>query len=1236
MRLTATDLADYVRLKSCERRLWYALHREETKRLLEDYAIVRVALDEELAESGARHEAAALRDLASGAVLIDLTGQPSEQTYKAIAASELGRTILYQATIEGRLGAVDGIGIPDAVEISKDSTAVLVRVIDMKASRREKVEHRLQVAFYCRLLRCRLAQTKKNGADSQAFSLSGAILRPADPLAAFDPAPYERAIERLAAGSDSLIQRIIEAPRAEVEIHLARRCGGCPFHRLCSREAAEIRSLSLVHDLSPGERHRYESIGIETIDALAELKTPKPDEGRLVPAEGSEEILERLESDPILARHIDRHIQCAQGLRMRDGTGQASPAILGSPGSTLPPDDAGSGLGQVFLDFHYDYVRDKVTLLCASVGPPTSKPGIVVERAASPDEQEDALVRRFSTRLIDLLLRSSEKRAATLHVYLWDSAARGLLGRLLWRNVTGTPEVETILNLFAEHPNLAQPMLSLLDHEVRRQLNLGLVSHSLDLVAAAVGSSLPVDSLPPGSREENFAVLESGIPYQSALKFGADFPKDLIRAAFAASTPEEQTRVDRALANLAKARLEAMRRIERRLLMKNRLLGKKPIPLRLLESATRAVSVPLEQRMKEFLFLEHQARLQELLHLYSLPIDQRIAAGHSLKLCALDSSTGGRTAFALDCKPGTAPLLLGSTRVHEGDWMVISPETVLHPLDLLRGRLCIVLGISASGLELDLLPMSFGRSRLRYPHRRDQEIAKDGIYTLDPMADDLVGERLLDACEHAKETDFLDSIASKPRKRQARQPAIDAARRLRDILFPEGSDLHITDHQMEAALNMEDQILLIQGPPGTGKTFTAAFSILARMAAAADAGRPMRVLAAATTHTAVDLLLSWLAKLLARLPASSPLLAVSLLRESTGDRPLPDRCRPLSRETLSRGMKQPLAVIGSSPAGVHRLLKNLGRGRVRFQDRLFDLLVIDEASQVGLPAALLCGAPLKKAGQALIVGDHRQMPPINARRWLSEQPEISDVHCSIFEFLRNRGFPCLALDVTFRLQESHASFLARHIYHADGVPLRSHSSRKRVKSLLPPSLPPLVRAILDPDYPIVIVQHDERGSLRQNLLEASIVREIAATLTEMGRNGDDELGIVVPYRAQRALLQDRLPHLKEVGAIDTVERFQGGERDIIIISATASDPDSALAESSFLLDPNRFNVAISRPREKLILVASSVLFTLMPSELRLFEAALIWKELEAECDETLFSGSRQGVAVRVSGKRRAR
>jgi superfamily I DNA and/or RNA helicase len=115
---------------------------------------------------------------------------------------------------------------------------------------------------------------------------------------------------------------------------------------------------------------------------------------------------------------------------------------------------------------------------------------------------------------------------------------------------------------------------------------------------------------------------------------------------------------------------------------------------------------------------------------------------------------------------------------------------------------------------------------------------------------------------------------------------------------------------------------------------------------------------------------------------------------------------------------------------------------------------------------------------------------------------------------------------------------------------------------------------------------------------------------------------------QKALLQSRLPYL--AGAVDTVERFQGGERDLIIVSATVSDVAYAQSESDFLLEPRRLTVAVSRPKRKLIVLASQAIFTLMPADLDDYERGALWKHLRHACvSPALWTGEYGGYRLRV-------
>ncbi len=103
---------------------------------------------------------------------------------------------------------------------------------------------------------------------------------------------------------------------------------------------------------------------------------------------------------------------------------------------------------------------------------------------------------------------------------------------------------------------------------------------------------------------------------------------------------------------------------------------------------------------------------------------------------------------------------------------------------------------------------------------------------------------------------------------------------------------------------------------------------------------------------------------------------------------------------------------------------------------------------------------------------------------------------------------------------------------------------------------------------------------------------------------------------------------------DTVERFQGGERMVILVSATESDGGYLLASSEFLLDPRRLTVALSRAKRKMILVASRTIFELFSPDEEVFLNSQLWKNLLLRtCTTRLWEGERAGTRVMAWGAR---
>ena len=450
-------------------------------------------------------------------------------------------------------------------------------------------------------------------------------------------------------------------------------------------------------------------------------------------------------------------------------------------------------------------------------------------------------------------------------------------------------------------------------------------------------------------------------------------------------------------------------------------------------------------------------------------------------------------------------------------------------------------------------------------------------------------------------------------------------------------------------------LVLAQGPPGTGKTWATALAILARIQGALMAGLPIRVVLSCKTHAATDVLLSKVLDMQDRLwavrdrhPAlfarhfHPSLLTLPLLRLAPKTEPLPGIWE-LGKEANKRRRRRPCnwdevqghaaCVVAGTPGGIYRMVK--GRwGDDLFSNHLCDLLVLDEASQLSLGEALLAGLPLRPSGQVIVVGDPRQMPPIMQHDW-DEEPRRAcrefGAFRSLYEFLEARDIPQVKFERSFRIHKDSAEFLRREVYQKDGIPF--YSTNESTLPLVKHS-DPFLAAVLDPSQPLVVVEHDEAGSQKRNLFEQALMSPLINALTDpLGYNLSSRtgVGVVVPHRAQRALLRSEFPGL--ASAIDTVERYQGGERDVILVGVTESDPAYIQASGEFLLNPHRAVVALSRATKKTVVVASRSVFTLHTLDDALFEAACLWKNLRrVACPHRLWEGEVDGQKVTVWGK----
>jgi DNA replication ATP-dependent helicase Dna2 len=243
----------------------------------------------------------------------------------------------------------------------------------------------------------------------------------------------------------------------------------------------------------------------------------------------------------------------------------------------------------------------------------------------------------------------------------------------------------------------------------------------------------------------------------------------------------------------------------------------------------------------------------------------------------------------------------------------------------------------------------------------------------------------------------------------------------------------------------------------------------------------------------------------------------------------------------------------------------------------FDVVLFDESSQITLPLAIM---GMLAGNKYIFIGDENQLPPVTI---LSEQ-QVAQT--SIFAFLAGRGNETM-LNITYRLNDVLVDWPSRTFYKSELKP--SSEAAKRRLVLTDQASP--WDFVLDPDSPSVFLDLCHRNTTVRSRREAEIVVELIIALLEHGIS-PDEIGVVVPYRAQSRLIRSLLRRtvidetIWNRIVVDTVERMQGQEREVILFSFATASSSFALQMADFLFQPQRLNVAVTRPRSKLILVGS--------------------------------------------------
>ena len=401
---------------------------------------------------------------------------------------------------------------------------------------------------------------------------------------------------------------------------------------------------------------------------------------------------------------------------------------------------------------------------------------------------------------------------------------------------------------------------------------------------------------------------------------------------------------------------------------------------------------------------------------------------------------------------------------------------------------------------------------------------------------------------------------------------------------------------VEIAKGLND-ILLILGPPGTGKTYT--LSLIVK-----ELVKDGKTVAIATyTHRAAEEVLNKLTSIapqvevrkLGRIESASSKhrgKCLELFLERNEDESLcfskEKILEDLSRrqDEIKKSLTSPCVYVGTTHAWLSGKFDALPKMMTNGEQSLFDYVIVDEASQIITPNLL---GSLRLGEKWVLVGDHKQLPPIVIgdttgvlEKTLFEQiADTKERHESIL----------IQLDTQHRMPPALSDFIGRTFYDGNLYTAQACKVNKIMDKINHP------RIMGDHCIALINVEQDEEFTNKQSMREAKWITNLVEELLESGWPLKDEskkptVGIIAPYRAQVALLRRELEEVFQShyesdfwnDVVDTVDRFQGDERDIIIISLCMHSNSKNIPR--IYEDERRINVALSRAKMKLWIIGA--------------------------------------------------
>lgn len=415
-------------------------------------------------------------------------------------------------------------------------------------------------------------------------------------------------------------------------------------------------------------------------------------------------------------------------------------------------------------------------------------------------------------------------------------------------------------------------------------------------------------------------------------------------------------------------------------------------------------------------------------------------------------------------------------------------------------------------------------------------------------------------------------------------------------------------------------LALVHGPPGTGKTTTLVQAIKALIK-----NERQQLLVVAPSNAAVDLLSEKLADeglsvvrvgnparvnekqltltLDSKIAAHSAAKEVKRLRRQAAEyRDLAQKYKrsfgPAEREQRKALFNEARNIMKEVDRTEQYIADDIlskaqvitatlvGANHYSIRQRSYHTVVIDEAGQALEPA---CWIPILKAKKVVMAGDHQQLPPT------IKSPEAAGVlgETLLEKCIRNHPQSVSLLQEQYRMHETIMNYASQVFYEGK---LRAHSSVAG-------------HTVTDNDQPLVFV--DTAGCGFEEVMEGAgianpeeaglLLKHLAAFVADVAgahpATSCPSIAVISPYRHQVEKLKEDVHSVASLQSflyaisINTIDSFQGQERDVVYISMVRSNADNAIG---FLSDIRRMNVAMTRARKKLVVVGDSATLSQFP------------------------------------------